>query len=136
MTLALEELELRRDALKRKLLEIGDFRGGSVSTSHRKCGKKNCACAQPEHPGHIQYLWTTTRGTKRESRSLRLGPQLQKYLNEADNYRGFVDLMKELVEVNEKICDLKPVTETDDEQELAAIKKKLQQRFARKRSKK
>jgi hypothetical protein len=47
----------------------------------------------------------------------------------------FLELTRELVEVNEKICDLRPVREVEDEAELEALKKKLQRRFARKRSK-
>jgi hypothetical protein len=135
MTVDIGELELKRQALTRKLLALGDFRRGSISRTHRKCGKKNCACAQPGHQGHLQYQWTTTRGTKSEARNLRLGPQLEKYVSEVDNYQKFLGLMKELVEVCEKICDLRPVSQIEDEQELEAMKKKLQRRFARRQSK-
>ncbi|MGH3519041.1 MAG: DUF6788 family protein [Haloechinothrix sp.] len=45
----------------------GDFRRGSVIENYRRCGKPNCACAQPDHPGHgPRYLskpprsWTST----------------------------------------------------------------------------
>ena len=49
---SLPELEARRDWLYAQLSAVGDFRRGSVSENYRKCGKLNCACAQPDHPGH------------------------------------------------------------------------------------
>ena len=50
-------LESRRKALDLKLEDLEDFRRGTVSVNYRKCGKSNCACAGPDHPGHgPQYL--------------------------------------------------------------------------------
>jgi len=132
----MEELELKRKELLRRLTQLGEFRRGNVAAGTRKCGKKNCACAQPGHAGHPRYLWSTTRGRRSEARTLRVGPELEKFTREVDNYRLFLELTKELVEVNEKICELRPVREVEDEVELEALKKKLQRRFAGKRSKK
>jgi len=39
---------------------------------------------------------------------------------------------EEIVRVNERICDLRPVPQTKDDQELAELKKKLQRQFAKK----
>lgn len=136
MTQKLEALELRRMELHRRLQEIGDFRRGTVSANLRKCGKKNCVCAKAEHPGHPQYLWNTTRGSRSEARSLRIGPQVEKYEKEVDNYRLFLEITRELVDINEKICDLRPIRQIEDEEELEALKKKLQRKFAAKRSRK
>ena len=130
----MEELELKRKELLRRLTQLGEFRRGSVGVGTRKCGKKNCGCAQPGHAGHPRYLWSTTRGRRSEARTLRVGPELEKFTQEVDNYRVFLELTRELVEVNEKICDLRPVREVEDEAELEALKKKLQRRYARKRS--
>ena len=49
---SLPELEAVRERLYAQLTEVGDFRRGSVSENYRRCGKPNCACAQPDHPGH------------------------------------------------------------------------------------
>jgi hypothetical protein len=136
MTQKLEALELRRMELHRRLQEIGDFRRGTVSANLRKCGKKNCVCAEARHAGHPQYLWNTTRGSRSEARSLRLGPQVEKYEREVDNYRLFLEITRELVDINEEICDLRPVRQIEDEEELEALKKKLQRKFAAKRSRK
>jgi len=133
----LEELEHRRGQLYRRLNEVGDFRRGIISVNYRKCGKPNCACARPDHRGHgPQYLWNTTVGGKSRAANVRLGPQLEKVEKEIENYRRFVGLTRELVEVNEKICQLRPVREIVEERELEALKKTLLRQFSRKLKKK
>jgi hypothetical protein len=133
----IESLEEKRDRLYRDLRGVGDFRRGIISVLYRKCGKKYCACAKEGHPGHGPlHLWNTTIKGKSYAKSLRLGPELQKYLNEIGNHRRFVDLCAEIVLVNERICDLRPVPEVKDEKELAELKKKLQKLFMGKYRKK
>lgn len=123
----LESLETKRKSVYQKLEEIGDFRRGIISVNYRKCGKKNCACAKPGQPGHgPQYLWNTTIKGKSYAKSLRLGPELQKYMEETVKYREFLRLCGELVELNEKICNLRPAVEIEDKDEREALKKKLQ----------
>ena len=60
---SLPELEAERDRRYVQLSMVGDFRRGSVSENWRKCGKPNCACADPDHPGHgPRFLWTRWAG--------------------------------------------------------------------------
>src|SRR5664279_6030041 len=49
---SLPELEAQRVWLYGQLAATGDFRRDTVSENYRRCGKPNCACARPEHPGH------------------------------------------------------------------------------------
>ncbi len=49
---SLAALEDERVRLYAQLSMIGDFWRGSVSENRRKCGKPNCACVAPGHPGH------------------------------------------------------------------------------------
>jgi hypothetical protein len=124
MTDTLENLESRRSDLYRQMMALGDFRPGTISVNYRKCGKPKCACSQLGHPGHgPQYLWNTTSGGKSRAQSLQLGPQLEKARIELEHHRIFLCLCKELVEVNEKICRLRPVVPIKDEKELDALKK-------------
>jgi hypothetical protein len=133
MNKRLNELEAKRRSLHKKLEEIGDFRRGTISVNYRKCGKKNCACAKPGHPGHgPQYLWSTTIKGKSYARNLRLGPELKKYMEDTKNYRRFLKLYNEIVLLNEKICDLRPVPETEDKDDAEVLKKKLQMHFRKK----
>ena len=129
----LESLEAERRSVYRKLEGIGDFRRGIISVNYRKCGKKNCACAMPGHLGHgPQYLWNTTIKGKSYAKSVRLGPELHKYMQETARYREFLKLCEALVQLNERISDLRPVVEIEDTNEREALKKKLQEIFRKK----
>src|ERR1700683_4559828 len=72
---SLPELEAERDRLYAQLSAVGDFRRGSVRENYGKCGKPNCACAQPGHPGHgPRFLWArTARGRGTVGRQLAAG---------------------------------------------------------------
>ena len=127
----LEALELQRIKLHQQLKAVGDFRPGTISVNFRKCGKKNCCCTRRDHAGHgPQYLWNTTRRGQSRAQNLRMGAQLEKVRKELENHAIFLRLCQELVEVNEKICHLRPVQEVKDEKELEALKKKLQKQFS------
>jgi len=126
----LESLEKKRKELYEKLEGLGDFRRGTISVNYRKCGKKKCVCAKLGHPGHgPQYLWNTTIKGKSYAKNLKLGPELQKYMEETGNYRNFLNLSKELVQVNERICGVRPVQEIEDRKESEELKKKLLEVF-------
>lgn len=137
MTETLASLESKRELLYRQLMETGDFRRGTISVTYRKCGKKNCACAKDGHPGHGPlYLWNATIGGKSVAKNLKLGIEMDKYREETSNYKKSLAIFDELIEVNERICDLRPVRVIEDEDELTALKKKLQQMFMAKLKKK
>ncbi len=122
----LTQLEQRRAGVLEELDSLGDF---------RKCGKKNCVCAAPEHQGHgPQYLWNATVSGRSHARNLKLGPELEKVQTEVINYGTFLRLMQELVDLNEAICVLRPVDPIEDPAELETLKKKLRKQFDRKSS--
>ncbi len=107
---SLPELEAERDRLYAQLSVVGDFRRGSVSENYRKCGKLNCACAQPDHPGHgPRFLWTrTVRGRKTRGRQLAVS-EVEKVRAELARYAQFAAAVEQIAEVNEKICEARPV---------------------------
>src|SRR5271165_2611380 len=106
---SLPELEAERDRLYAQLSTVGDFRRGSVSENYRRCGRPNCACAQPDHPGHgPRYLWTRTvagRGTKGRQLS---ADEVGKVRAELANYHRFAEVSEQIVAVNEAICEARP----------------------------
>jgi len=106
---SLDDLEAQRDRLYGQLTETDDFQRGSISENYRRCGKPNCACAQPDHRGHgPRYLWTRTvagRGTK--GRQLSAG-EVDKVRGELANYQQFAAVTEEIVAVNEAICEARP----------------------------
>jgi hypothetical protein len=105
----LAELESRREELYRELGQVGDFRRGSLNEVRRKCGKPNCACADPGHPGHGPQ-WNLTRTVAGRTRAvhLRPGPELEKARREVAEYERFKDLVGQVTEVNEAICAVRP----------------------------
>ena len=104
----LDELERRRSQLYEQLAGTGDFRPGSVNETWRRCGKPNCACAQPDHPGHgPRYLWTRSAGGRTRSRQL-AAAELDKVRREIANYKQFAAVTEQIVQVNEAICEARP----------------------------
>jgi hypothetical protein len=110
---SLAELEAERDRLYAQLSVVGDFRRGSVSENYRKCGKLNCACAQPDHPGHgPRLLWTrTARGRGTVGRQLAAG-EVGKVRREVGRHAEFAAICEQIAEVNEKICEARPAAGT------------------------
>ncbi len=75
----LADLEQDRSRLYGDLSRVGDFRRGALHAVRRKCGKANCACADPAHPGHgPQYNFTRSVGGKTVNVHLKPGPELDK----------------------------------------------------------
>lgn len=107
---SMDALEQQRDRLYAQLAGTGDFRRGSVSENYRRCGKANCACAGPDHPGHgPRYLWTRTVPGAGGSRGRQLSRgEVDKVRGELANYERFAELSEQIVEVNEAICEARP----------------------------
>jgi hypothetical protein len=111
---SLPELEAERDRLYAQLSAIGDFRRGSVSENYRKCGKPNCACAQPDHRGHgPRFLWTrTARGRGTVGRQLAAG-EVAKVRREVARHADFAAISGQIAQVSEKICEARPAAGLD-----------------------
>ncbi|MFI5063222.1 MAG: DUF6788 family protein [Streptosporangiales bacterium] len=102
-------LEAERARLYTDLSQVGDFRRGSLGAVRRKCGKPNCACARPGHPGHgPQYNLTKWAGGKTVTVHLRPGLELEKAEREVSEWDRFKSLTGQIAEVNEAICDARP----------------------------
>ncbi len=103
-------LEAKRTDLLRQLAVIGDFRRGSITTTSGKCGKPNCHCAERDDPGHGPNF-RLTRRIKGKTRTETFGSPaaLQKAQHEVAEFHRFQKLCGEVVQVNEKICALRPV---------------------------
>ena len=111
----LADLEEQRARLFEQLAGLGDFRPGSVNATYRRCGKPNCACAQEGHPGHgPRYLWTRSADGRTRSRQLS-GAELGKVRQEVANYREFLAVSEQIVEVSEAICEARPPGQPEQE---------------------
>lgn len=111
---SIAELEAERDRLYAQLAAVGDFRRGSVSENWRKCGKPNCACADPDHPGHgPRFLWTRSAGARKTVGRQLAAAEVEKVRAEVARHREFAAISEQIAEVNEKICDVRPIAGTD-----------------------
>jgi hypothetical protein len=114
MSPSLSALEQRRAQLTRQIALLGDFRRGSLSASFRRCGKPACACARDDHPGHgPQLRLSYKRDGKTVNQTLSSPASRRKAEREIAAFRQFQQLSRELVEVNEQICRLRPLEEED-----------------------
>lgn len=137
MELTIEELERRRQGLFNRLIGLEEFRRGTISINYTRCGKAGCWCSGEKEKGHgPKYIWSTKVNGKTISKSLKLGPEAEKYLAETERYKKFIGICDELIEVNEKLCEAHPVRELESEEELGEMKKKLRRRLLRKRGRK
>jgi hypothetical protein len=103
-----------RSTLLRQVSELGDFQPGSVSSPTRRCGKSGCHCAQPDDPGHGPHFQLTQKiNGKTVTQNLPNPAAVRKAENEVSEYRKFKGLSDDLVEINRKICRLRPVEPTE-----------------------
>lgn len=102
----IEELSAQSEALKSQLAAVGEMRPGSLVERYRKCGKPNCHCARRGARGHGPD-WILTRevhGTT-VTRAVPSGLAVQQTRAQIQEYQRFRALIRQLVEVNERICD-------------------------------
>lgn len=113
MSDTLASLEQRRSALLAQLVELGDFRSGSITAISGRCGKPNCRCHQPNQPGHgPNFRLTRKIGKKTVSETFATPAELRKAQLEVAAYHRFRQLSSDLLAVNEQICRMRPVEET------------------------
>ncbi len=111
---SLPELEAQRDRLYAQLAAVGDFRRGSVTENYRKCGKPNCACAQPGHPGHgPRFLWTRTQGRRKRVGRQLAAAEVEKVRREIARHAEFTATVEQITEVSERICEARPAAGSD-----------------------
>ncbi len=122
----LPQLEKRRVQVVQDIAGLGDFRRGSITSITACCGKANCACHRPGHPGHgPNFRLTRKVQGKTVSETFSSPAALRKAQREVVEFHQFQALSATLVEVNEKICQLRPV---EGEEELSAQGKKQPKR--------
>jgi len=120
----LATLEADRSKLLEEFLGLGDLRPGSITAAVRKCGKPSCHCAKPNDPGHDPQLRLTRRvAGKTVTESFPNPTALRKAQQEVAEFHRLQKLNDELIRINEKICEFRPVESqsggwTDQEKKL------------------
>jgi hypothetical protein len=115
---ALDTLEQQRAAILSRMIDLGDFRSGSITAISGRCGKSECRCHQPNQPGHgPNFRLTRKVEGKTISETFSSPAELRKAQREVETFHRFRELSRELLEVNEKICRARPVEEALTPQE-------------------
>ena len=106
---SLSTLEAERSQILRQISSLGDWRPGSICAVARRCGKPTCHCAKPSDAGHDPQLRLTRKvNGKTVAESFASPAAFQKAQAEVNEYQRFQRLCAELVEINQKICRLRP----------------------------
>jgi len=128
----LPQLEKQRAQVVQDIAGLGDFRRGSITSISGRCGKANCHCHQPGQPGHgPNFRLTRKVQGKTVSETFANPAALRKAQREVTEFHRFQALSGSLIEVNEKICQLRPV---EGEEALNEQKKKRRKRSGRRSS--
>jgi hypothetical protein len=128
---SLATLEQQRSSILTQILELGDFRSGSITAINGRCGKPNCHCHQPNQPGHGPHLRLTRKiNGKTVSESFSSPAELRKAQHEVEAYHRFRQLSQKLLEVNEKICRTRPAADTLSPQEKKRRKRSVKRSHA------
>jgi hypothetical protein len=114
---SLTALEQQRSGILMQILELGDFRSGSITAISGRCGKPNCRCHQPNRPGHgPNFRLTRKIKGKSISETFSSAVELRKAQREVEAFHRFRRLTQELLEVNEKICRARPTVTVSPEE--------------------
>jgi uncharacterized protein DUF6788 len=115
---SLGALEQQRSAILSQIVNLGDFRSGSITAISGRCGKPECRCHQPNQPGHgPNFRLTRKVKGKSVSETFASPAELRKAQREVEAFHRFRELSHELLETNEKICRARPVEDTLTPQE-------------------
>jgi|SRR5215467_11321110 len=118
MSDSLPALEAKRTAIQQQIGSLGDMRAGSITTTGGRCGNPRCRCRRKDDPGHGPFLRLTRKSRGKTVTETFATPAAQrKAQREVEEYHRFRELSRDLLEVNEKICQLRPVEETLTPQE-------------------
>jgi hypothetical protein len=129
---SLSTLEAQRAQTQLQISRLGDMRSGSITTTSGRCGNPGCHCHQPDDPGHgPSYRLTRKVNGKSVTETFSTPTTLRKAQQEVEEFHRFRQLSHDLLEVNEKICKLRPAEDTLTPQE-----KKRWKRSSRKLPKK
>jgi hypothetical protein len=128
---SLMALEAERDDLLAEFSKLGDLRRGSITGTGGRCGNPNCHCHGETDPGHGPHLRLTYKvGGKSVTESFPSPAAQRKAAREVAEFRRYQEVSRAFLEVNEKICRVRPVEET-----LTPEEKKGRKRSSRKSTK-
>ena len=109
---SLRDLESRRATVQTQIAQLGDMRSGSITQTGGRCGNLHCHCHRAGDPGHGPYYRLTRKVKGKTVTEMLSSPaRLAKAQREVVESQRFRELGDQLLDVNEQICQLRPVEE-------------------------
>ena len=101
----LSELRGKKEQILSEIINLSDFRPGSLVERYRRCGKPYCHCAKPGAKGHGPS-YSLTRSVKGKTIT-KIIPKdaVETTRRQIQEYHRFREAVGKLVDTNEKICD-------------------------------
>lgn len=128
----LEELQDRQAALRAALSHGSDMRPGSLVERYRACGKPTCHCAQKGDRGHGPCWSLTHRVSGKTVTKVIPLDAVEATRAQIAEYQRFRALVRELVQISERLCDARLAEGNTAPQE--SVKKRASQRHSQRRS--
>jgi hypothetical protein len=129
---SLTALEAQRNHLVAQFGKLGDLRRGSISGTGGRCGNPRCHCHAEGDPGHEPHSRLTYKSQGKTITESFANPAAErKAEQEIAEFRRYQEVNRAFLEVNEKICRLRPVEDT-----LTPEEKKRRKRSSKKSPKK
>ena len=118
MSQPLAALEQQRNTLLQQILNMGDFRPGSITGTGGRCGNPNCHCHRPDDSGHSPHPRLTYKVNGKTITESFSSPAAQRKAEaEVAAFRQYQEWNRAFVSVNEQICRARPVEDTLTPQE-------------------
>src|SRR6266699_5723103 len=129
MSDSLADLEGHRANVQAEIAQLGDLRSGSITGTGGHCGYANCHCHRTGDPGHGPYYRLTRKvDGKTVTETFSSPASLAKAQREVAECQRFRELGDQLLDVNERVSQLRPVEESQP----SAQEKKRPKRSKRK----
>jgi len=127
---SLVDLESRRASVQSQIAQLGDLRSGTITGTGGRCGNPNCHCHRAGDPGHGPYFRLTRKVKgKTVTETFSSPASLAKARREVAEGQRFRELGDQLLQVNEQICQLRPVEES-----LASAQEKNRRKRSKRKS--
>ncbi len=131
---AIQHLQLKLAELRAALSQTADMRPGSLVQRYTRCGKPTCHCAQQGDPGHGP-IWSLTHEVAGKTITKTIpASALETTRAQIAEYRRFRVLMREMVDVSERLCDARlarPEAASQEGAKKGASRRPSQRRSAR-----
>ena len=129
---SLADLEQQRAAVLRQISELQDFRAGSITATGGRCGNPGCHCHHAGDPGHHPHPRLTYKVSgKTVTESFPTPAGQRKAEREIETFHRYRQLERSFVEINEKICRVRPVEDTLTAQEKKRLRRSMRSSRAR-----